>query len=249
MVATAAHAPTHADNDTCGNNLSWPANTQFTYLAWKCQYVLPCKDYFSRVAVVCGTRNRKLGRMKTEPCPVKTVARLPSASMDDRDAARDASAHAAVQGVVQYGLFEDGQGKDRLEPGTPITVNRVDQPDTTYDLVPLYRSGTYLGIALVDRLIGYAGAHSIVGEPPIRSTADVEHMLLGMTFDPPLGRHTRFQPGEFAVDPTLVWRPSRESATPFQPFFRVVLKSGGEFYVRTLDDAIVPQISDPVLGG
>jgi hypothetical protein len=105
--------------------------------------------------------------------------------------------------------------------GTPVLVRRLDKPASDYYLVPW---STERGIALVIQIDAERGVMSSVAalrvplSRLVPSPEDARVLVLER-----LGQRV-------SGEPQLVWQPCRESASPLQPLYRVVVE-GGEAFV------------------
>ena len=93
--------------------------------------------------------------------------------------------------------------------------------DRDYYLVPWQSAQGIVLIVQVDAKTGSMSGAAPVNLPQYRLVLP-EHEALGIAS----GKSARPLIGE----PTLVWRPCRESSSPFQPFYRMATQ-GGECFV------------------
>jgi hypothetical protein len=104
--------------------------------------------------------------------------------------------------------------------GTPLFVHRLDADHADYYLVPWHDERGIVAIVQVDARSG--AMTSAVGLPSPSSrlvmTQDDARGAVSATF----GERTTGQPD-------LVWQPCRESASPFQPLYRVPVEHGHVF--------------------
>lgn len=108
----------------------------------------------------------------------------------------------------------------RGKPGRPTLVLRLDGVGEGYYLIPWRDSGGVVLVVQVDARTG-AMLSSAALPAPVKS--------LGLTADQ-ARRIVQEQTGlRAASKPRLVWQPCRESASPLQPLYEVVLQGGRVF--------------------
>lgn len=148
----------------------------------------------------------------------------------------------AVAGLKEYGLYEREAWRRSLNktaPTAPILVQRLDRRDSFYYIVPMQVSRKLIPVLVcVDARFGnyqQAARISDRGNNALRGLSFDPKMainkIVGKTLD--LGRRGRLtvRKEAFALYPTLVWRPCRESMSPYVPFFMVTV-GDRRIYVR-----------------
>lgn len=132
-------------------------------------------------------------------------------------------------GLQRYGLA-DGES---YEPQPAQLVQRIDRVDEYFYLVPLRRKDATYTVVRVDALSGtYLGAQ--FGRTDFRYV-DPAHMQLELQ-DVTIQADdfsTRLRVGTYEVNPTLVWRPSLETPSPYHPHYQV--NAGGTTVFADLD--------------
>lgn len=107
------------------------------------------------------------------------------------------------------------------EPGVPVYVVRLDQPGHGYYLVPWQQ---VRGIAAIIQIDAQTGLLASVATPSTFQQALV-------ISKEELWRQIAAQSTLRVIgDPTLVWQPCRETASPFLPLYRVPT-DGGHLFV------------------
>jgi hypothetical protein len=230
--------PPHGKDDSCPKNLD-EGQDFFQYDWWKTHMVLPCELRNDLSVAVCRV-GQKIGTMLKAPAqaPIKR-RRLLLARI----------ARIAIAGVTRHELLAPKTEDGVLSAGRPHLVKRLHRPGEHYYLVPLFRGRTRLGMALVDPELGFGAAHLTATEPAILTAVELSARLPGplseslrTLFERPALR------GKTRVRRHLVWRPSRHSPTPFQPF-HVVCVGPRTSFVRSLDLRAFDDIEDPCSGG
>ena len=105
--------------------------------------------------------------------------------------------------------------------GIPLLVTRLDATDGNYYLVPWEDSRGILLVVQVDALGGEMSSAAAFPQPLARlviSPNEARRIVETQLSKPVIG------------EPKLVWQPSRESASPLQPLYHVVVE-GGEAFV------------------
>jgi hypothetical protein len=171
--------------------------------------------------------------------PTPPRPRLSGDRLVTHDEARDVARNA----LQQYGLFEHGPWKRSLAntlPGDPVLVQRLDRLDDFYYIVPMQDSSAKVPVLVcIDARFGdYLQSVRISGQArhsfPIETfdPQAAKAKLMGQTID--LGRKGRVKVRNeaHALYPTLVWKPCRESLSPYMPFFMVVI-GDVRIFIRT----------------
>ena len=153
----------------------------------------------------------------------------------------EAAVRSALAGLKRHGLPDREDWKGALtnaEPGEPVLVQRLDEIDSYYFIVPYERSrrGVTAAVAVDARFGSYRQAIAL---PPGGSS-----ILTGLTSNEVIsetvgrtlqleGRNGRFtvRKEAYSLYPTLVWRPCLESLSPFVPFHMLTVGSH-QIYVR-----------------
>jgi hypothetical protein len=138
--------------------------------------------------------------------------------------------------------------------GEPLLVQRLDKPNSDYWLVPTLdangnlramvgvdaRSGDYhQALAIRDAnasILAFADVQAAAG----RARAQSARMPAEM-------RALLSQPGALTVPAPLVWRPCRESLSPFYPF-RMITTGTSTVYVRIFDGAVFGALTSNIGG-
>jgi hypothetical protein len=137
----------------------------------------------------------------------------------------------------------------RFKPGDGVLVQRLDHPDMFYYIVPVRESAEVTPLAItVDALTG------VYRESAIRSTERGSVFLTlpreralesvaGRTFElPDFGGRLLVRKEALCQYPHLVWKPCRESLSPYYPFYMFTI-GAQKLYVRT-DGAVFTALHD-----
>jgi hypothetical protein len=238
--------PPHLVGDGCGTGgTRGIADQHVAYSTWQSDYMtgVPAKHWNGKFVAVCDS----------DPSPVRIGKQSPAPKRmsGDRILTPDEAAACALAGLEQYGLREREPWKRSLAkttPGTPILVQRLDRLDSFYYIVPMQVSRKVVPVLVcVD---GRFGNYLQAGRIPDRGG----NALHDLNFDPKvalelirghsinLGRKGRLtvRKEAFALYPTLVWRPCRESLSPYVPFFMISVGST-RIYLR-VDGQVVTRL-------
>jgi hypothetical protein len=157
----------------------------------------------------------------------------------------------AQESLKVYGLAEREQYHRVLSVaqfGEPVLVQRLDLPDTFYYIVPVGKSGSIPLAIAIDAKTGLymqSAIHSnLEGNLfTLKPREEVAKSIMGSTVELPnwAGRIPVRQ-GSVCVFPTYVWKPCRESLSPFFPFHMFTIGSQ-HIYVRS-DGAIFTALHD-----
>jgi len=148
------------------------------------------------------------------------------------------AARAAERGLREISEPEVAAAYTASHPGVALLVKRLDQIDDDYYLVPWQDSRGVVLVVQVDASTG-----------KMLSAAALPIPLPSLVMSPAEARHlakthlNRRVTGE----PALVWRPSRESASPLQPFYYVPTE-GGDAYI-TVNGSVYQRLTPFGMGG
>jgi len=228
-----APPPPHADPDACGSGGSRGiANEYVTYSDWQSTYHTGCDVYgvgHAQFISVCDPRRPPFGTLR-----LVGQTRL---AEGDRIITPRKALELAERGIVEHRLAEEGalaKALAKARASEAQLVQRLDRPDDFYYLVTLRRGKTATALARVDALHGvFQGAHGLTDSrrPPIigREEALKAARAAAIDLEDGVGR-LRLREGLFCLYPTLVWRPCRESRSPYYPFYQITA-GGSLLYV------------------
>lgn len=219
--------------------------------AWRSDYMtgVVCGRFDGRFVAVCDPEpTRSPGGPTVPRTPQKKVAL--SAMLTPARISR-----MAFDGIRRAGLLEGDtwhKAMTGVRPGTHRLVHRLDRPRSFYALVPFEKGGRVQAQAMVDPYSGTflgAGASEDLGKSLYMSCAGDEAiaMVAEKRFDLPGERpHMRLRREGLSASATLVWKPCRESLSPYLPFTRL---SYGEraIYVRA-DGEVFTALTAPRAG-
>jgi hypothetical protein len=162
----------------------------------------------------------------------------------------------ALDGLQRADLLKDEVWRAamlRAAPGVPEVVHRLDRPRTFYMRVPFGKGPSVTAEVLVDAysaemLTARAAEDVDRPMPPMISAEDAIARVAERRYDLP-GQRPQLRvrrEGLFAA-PTLVWKPCRESLSPFVPF-RHVVYGNLSFYVRA-DGEVFTALTEAPPGG
>jgi hypothetical protein len=227
----AAPPPPHNTADMCGSGGSHGiANEYVTYISWKDTYFTGCDVWgvgHSQYVSVCDPEVPKLGRLNMghEEFEAKGDSIIPI----------EEAGNFAIRGIDKHGLRNDEVFAKALEsaiPIDPVLVQRLDVPDTFYYLVPMAKNDNREVTAFlnIDGLYGnLRGAHVMdkpIKNKPFIDRKEIIKKLIGQPVDlgEKLGRVV-IRDGTFCFYPIMVWRPCRESRSPYYPFYMITVGS------------------------
>jgi hypothetical protein len=234
-----AHPPPHAKNDKCGTGgTRGVANQHISYHAWQSTYMtgVPGGHWGGKFVAVC------------DPDPPPTapakLCKPPMAGLSVEHLISPSQAvEQAMAGVRAYELdtretFQAAMSK--AIPRTPVLVERLDRTNSYYYIVPVANESTSnVPLAIIvdgrtgvydESIVSASGTEAVLS---LSRPEDAEKKLIGQDVQLPgllgrlhvlgetLGRH-----------PTMVWKPCRESLSPYEPF-HLFTSGGHQIYVRS----------------
>ena len=246
-----APPPPHGAADGCGTGGNHGiANEHITYATWQADYMtgVPSGHWSGQFVAVCDP----------DPPPAQFGVRRPAEKRRRGDVllTRKAAVESANAGMEQYGLLKRKEWSSILKgttPGEPMLVQRLDRLDSFYYIVPFEtRQKAVAAAASVDARFGNyrqavalpEGGAGIIKTP---STEAVRELVMDrrLQLEEPLGR-IKIRKEAFCLYPTLVWKPCRESLSPFYPFYMFTI-GFHRIYVR-IDGQVFTALHDNVRG-
>ena len=244
--AALAPPPPHGATDGCGaGGDRGIADENISYTAWHDTYMTGCDfgHWNGQFVAICDpSPPARPGAPFFRQQPLRTKRLI---------AAADAPKHA-LEGLKAYGLDSRknyAQLLQRFKLDSGVLVQRLDHPDMFYYVVPLRESADVTPLAItVDALTG------VYRESAIRTTDrgsvfatlprdQALKTIVGRTFDLPHHRgRLLVREGALCHYPHLVWKPCRESLSPYYPFHMFTVGSQ-RVYVRT-DGAVFTALHD-----
>jgi hypothetical protein len=245
--AAAGPPPPHGGSDGCGTGGDrGVANEHITYATWQSTYMTGVSfgHWNGKFVAVCDPDPpaTQPGRMAERPKRLDGVKLI-----EPKKAAK-----LALAGLDAYGLAKRNSWKpalDGTEPAAPMLVQRLDRDDSFYYIVPLERSKRRASVAaLVDARFGdYMQAISL-GEAdnailPQLSLDEAMKRVVGKRFElPRFAGRLLVRPEALCLGPVLVWKPCRESLSPYWPFYQVRV-GGHTIYIR-IDGAVFTELHE-----
>ena len=245
--------PPHTDGDVCGSGGNrGVGDLNVSYSTWQ-------TDYMTRN--VFGTL--WLGRYVAicDPDPPGSPGAPGPAPLPERERPFDGQQLVAA-GLVRERLL--GSLKDagllshpvwskvfaEVRTGDPLLVQRLDRLDSYYWIVPTLDAAGRLRAAVgVDARFGDYQQTMAVRNPDAslfdfaEPEKAMEHVL-GRQFElPGNAGNLLVRPQGLSVHSALVWRPCRESLSPFYPF-RMLTLGAHRLYVRTFDGAVYTTLTN-----
>jgi len=231
-----APPPPHSTGDVCGSGGSrGVADEHISYTTWRTDYMtgIPSGHWAGKFVAVCDP----------EPPPERHPDRQEQERPEfdgERLIEPGVAAELSVRALERAGLTERDTWRKALgdtEVGDPVLVQRLDRPDSFYWIVPRGRGRGATAVVNIDARFGtYMQARAL---PDPEGTAlltldrkDVDGLILDTLHQLP-GREGQLlvRPGLACVSDHWVWRPCRESLSPFYPF-KVVNYGANRLYVR-----------------
>jgi hypothetical protein len=230
-----APPPPHHGRDGCGTGgARGVANEHLSYAVWQSTYMtgVPGGYWGGKFLAVCDP----------EPAGVagESASARPKSRYDGKELlARRQAAPLAQAGLKAYGLLERpdwAQALKGAKAGEALLVQRLDQSETYFYLVPYAGRRSTVAYVSVDARFGhYQQSVLLPGGQAAGERLGAQEALRGL-----IGRRIDLGDGlgrvlvrkESVVQyPHLVWRPCRESLSPYFPF-HLFLVDGRPIYRR-----------------
>ena len=236
--------PPHMDDDVCGGGgTRGIADTNVSYSMWQSTYLTAntfgAKWLGKYVAVTDPDPPGEPGPppRPEPPMPLGGQKILGASVVRDRLAGTLRGA-----GLLTHPTWSSVFSEVRT--GEPMLVERLDRPNSDYWIVPTQDDRGQLRAAVgVDARTGQYQQTIALRDASasLFSFADARRAterVVGRQFELPGNRGRLLaQPQGLTVHPALVWRPCRESMSPFYPF-RMIVLGEHRLYVRVFDGAV-----------
>ncbi len=237
--------PPHKDGDACGGGgVRGVANEYVVYdPAWKDTYFTGCDVWgvgHPQFVSVCDPSPPQLGTLEVR----RKQPRMGEPIIAPQEASRRALTGARAHGLAEDKRFAAALNRARARP--PILVQRLDLEDSFYYLVPVASRSRISALLSIDAVEGdFRGGQVLEGRNtwalPTRKQVEARLLAEPIPLDGELGR-LRVRPEALCVYPTLVWRPCRESRSPYYPFYMVTVGSH-QIYVG-YDGSVYSHLTD-----
>jgi len=236
--------PPHNKTDGCGTgNNRGVANEHITYDTWR-------KTYMTG-ATYPGKPGKFMALCDSDP-PAFAPGLLQSAEPPfhgNEIIAPSQAGEIALSAMVEYRLSEQDDWREALvgvHADEPFLVQRLDRSDSYYYLVPLRSEGESAILASVDARFGVYLQAAVFPrfDELLLNYGERDSLLDRVEAHRPVlealrnGRIT-LRREALSVAPALVWRPCRESLSPFYPFYlitlgtqRLYLRVDGQLFTR-----------------
>ena len=238
--------PPHTSGDVCGGGgTRGVADEHIAYSTWQSDYMT-------------GISGGHWGGTFVAVCDPEPPADRPGPGRSEKRPdgrqllARAAAARRAVAGLKAYGLHEREDWKRTLqgaEPGEPVLVQRLDRLDDFYYVVPMHRSRSR--VSAVVSVDARYGTYKQTAATPESHFPELLHAVRKDVLDRVADRRFELEdrlgrllvrPEAVCIYPSLVWKPCRESLSPFWPFHMLTV-GAHRLYVR-VDGAIFAALHD-----
>ena len=238
--------PPHSDGDVCGTGgARGVASSNVSYNTWREDYMTANQfgaQWLGKYVAVC------------DPHPPPAFGPRPLPERGRRfDGERLLDARFAQEQfrdiLHESGLLARPQWSELLDgvrPIDPVLVQRLDRPDSYYWIVPAVdeQKGLRAAIRFDARFGNYQQAIAVRHLHPQapmfgfgNAEEVVEHVLAQRLELPDSGGRLVVRREGLSVHRCLVWRPCRQSLSPFYPF-RMVSIGALRLYVRIFDGAV-----------
>ncbi len=244
--------PPHTDGDVCGSGgTRGVADINVSYSTWQTDYLTPNgygTQWLGRYVAVCDPDPPDAPGTAAAPQPLPKPPLPTDGPLIDAERVKE----QLLGKLREAGLLSRPDWSKVFEgarAGEPILAQRLDRLDSYYWIVPAVDAqGSMRAVVGIDAHSGnYQQAMAMPNpDAPIFGFADAQKAtdhVRGRQFDLPAGAGRLIvRPQGLSVHPALVWRPCRESLSPFYPF-RMMLLGAQRLYVRVYDGAVFTKLS------
>lgn len=245
----AASEPPHSAGDGCGTGGDRGiANEHIAYSTWQSDYMtgVPGGYWTGKFIAVCDPElpSQIIGKSQRPRSPFS----------GEKIIGKEEAVMCAKEGINQHNLLKKEGWNKRIKQsraGEPVLVQRLDRLDSYYYIIPYDVGANKTGSLIsVDARYGDYKQGAILPEPRPhlinayekgRKSIINDVLKKRFTLKEQLGKLI-IRPEAFCLYPTLVWKPCRESLSPFWPFYMFTIGSQ-HIYVR-IDGEIFTHLTD-----
>ena len=196
--------------DPASGTANGAAEEHVTYASWLYDTFTGAYAFPDPFVVVSAIERQPGSSRPPAPPSRRTQLAAPLANRMDPQGAIE----GARRGIARYGLQDDFAD---ASPREPYLVQRIDRSFDFYFLVPFDHGDGTSSVARVDASTGaYLGARLRQAGYRFHAFEDVLPALRDTSTD-----DIDFSSPGLTIHRTLVWRPSRESPSPYDPFYRL----------------------------
>ena len=245
--------PPHTDGDVCGSGgARGVADINVSYSTWQTDYLTPNAfgtQWLGKYVAVCDPDPSGSSGSQPPPLPPERERRFDGRRLLEAGVVRgDLPGNLRDAGLLSHPVWS--KVFDRVRTGEPLLVERLDRAESPYWMVPtLDESGRPRAVVGVDARFGDYQQTMALRNPDdsmfgfAEPEKVVEHVL-GRQFEfPGVTERVSLRREGLSVHPALVWRPCRESLSPFYPF-RMILLGAYRLYVRIFDGAVFTALTN-----
>ncbi|MEO8769841.1 MAG: C39 family peptidase [Ferruginibacter sp.] len=244
--------PAHSDGDICGSGGNrGVANEHIAYNTWQSDYMtgIPSGHWGGKFVAICDPLppSERPGKSTRHQSPFDGKKIIEKKEIEK----------LALDGIKLYGLQKRKTWKNIIDSnsgGEPVLVQRLDRTDSYYYIVPFNTSeNRSSALVSIDARFGDYKQSVLLPEPTDHLSGAYDRKkitknILNNRFSSDDDKEGRFivRPEAYCLYPTLVWKPCRESLSPFWPFHMYTIGSR-HIYVR-IDGTIFTQLHDDLRG-
>jgi hypothetical protein len=241
--------PPHTDGDVCGSGGNrGVADINVSYSTWQRDYLTPNvfgTQWLHQYVAIC------------DPDPPGSPGPPPVPERERRFDGRPLLAAGLVREELLGKLKDAGllshpvwsKVFDDVRTAEPLLVERLDRPDSEYWIVPTVDERGRLRAAVgIDARFGDYQQTMAVRNPEasLFGFAEPENVIahvIGRRLELPGNAGAVTMQQGLTVHPAFVWRPCRQSLSPFYPF-RMILLGAHRIYVRVFDGAVFTALTN-----
>jgi hypothetical protein len=242
--------PPHTDGDVCGSGGNrGVADINVAYSTWQTDYLTPNvfgTQWLGKYVAICDPDPP--GSPMPPPLP-ESRKRFDGQRLLEAGVVREGLLGSLKEaGLLSHPVWSKVFADVRTRE--PLLVQRLDRLDSYYWIVPTVdeRGGLRAAVGIDARFGDYQQTMAVRNpDASLFGFADpekaIEHVL-GRQFELPGDAGRLFvRPQGLSVHSALVWRPCRESLSPFYPF-RMISLGAHRLYVRVFDGAVFTTLTN-----
>jgi hypothetical protein len=242
--------PPHSDNDDCGSGIQdTGVEKEFvTARQWRLLTTATQKSPFKVLQLASVFE-------EGSPSVMPPNAEVPTAS--SKPLSGDEAVTVAKQSFSDYNLLQHTHYSGNLNTDTPHLVTGPEDQGGDYYIIPWRDNMGFRAFSLVNMNGGYLMSAAFTGQPVQRYLLPDDTLFASLSSplkakfkyfglanplseqDVRTGMATR----------SLEWRPSRESLSPYYPFYKIPIGRGGKCVFMDQSGVIHKKLTNPAAGG
>lgn len=233
--------PPHDDNDRCGRGSSHysPYGCANDYVTYSGQWF---NDYIFGTVFIPGGKRLAVAvcYLKIKKMPWK-INRFEPHMIDKPRISPDKILELLPREIERHDLMNDesfSAALKKAKPQEPVLVRRLHMPNSFYYLIPMAREGSVTAVIAMDAMEGTLDGCRAYPEPVKKPFIGPEEIIEKINKLPVRGKGSKarklLREGDYRIQAEMVWKPCRETLSPYYPLRVITTFNLQDVYVDYL---------------